>query len=835
MAKRGHPPGVIMRGSVVRQRREAMGFTREKFCAHAKIAESTLKKAEKNTVVDRASAMRISQGLDLPYLVVVRPDPEHVAMCIARAGCQPPPIANEPWVDRNAEFAHLVKLLSKEDGWIRIRITGLSGVGKTALAVRAVAHQDVQARFKDGIIWLPTAGRIDGGPRASMMSGLAAALNLDRVLADLADSPDRYANALRHHLAQRQVLLIIDELVVPELVAQLVNPVSNCVLVTTHLQSVCSEFAYTIPLEHFKDASARAVLAHYIGEDRLNEDPDGTRALLDALGGVPHDLQLAGKVLARQRLTTLSDYVARRQSEDQSSIESLRDLLPVNGLEFLAKLGVFGSDPFSVRWAAGVAGVPARDAACWLSVLDDVHLTTLVAHDRGAHRHDWAVIMAHPLLAHTQRLHPARRGADALTRAAEQVAASLVDASSEARWACVTRFQALWARVLDRLSEEIEDVYGRSLPAEKVLAHLDAASTSASAASSNLPRLVLALGDALTAVRSGNPLRWLTAACLAAPGAIERGLVTLRIGELHYPEFSAALPWFQWAGRQLAAAGDFAIASVAWTEAGKMHHGLEHFDEGLAALEKAASLTRQADVPSPTLLVRVNNLALAHPMLRSGPAERWTTALEILKDAEAKIDEHNPSQQYIRAIIRINQLMVSAVGGRDLADIEAALHAFDKALPEGSLYPTYAALTLSQLGWAEDPFSWAHERWTVSLDVDPAHVDRPYRHLSCVITNLLTLQRQRQAGEMTLLPGGHRNSVAIIDASHDSPPLIASAGSMALLYLVEPFERLFDRSLSQRAYRFLFAGYGEEHPACLRCREWIDMRWPGLSERERPS
>ena len=206
-------------------------------------------------------------------------------------------------------------------------LNGLPGIGKTTLAVALVKDQQVQAHFRDGILW---AGL---GPRPNVLGLLARwGVLLGIKPADVENVNDREAwgRALRATIGNRRLLLVIDDAwsVKNALAFQVGGP--DCAhLLTTRLPRVASAFAQqgAIVVPELQEADGLALLARYVPQ-LVEQDPQDARALVRAVGGLPLALTLMGKYLAAQASTGQPRRLQAALAQLQNTEERLRVSMP---------------------------------------------------------------------------------------------------------------------------------------------------------------------------------------------------------------------------------------------------------------------------------------------------------------------------------------------------------------------------------------------------------------------------------------------------------------------------------------------------------------------------
>lgn len=247
-----------------------------------------------------------------------------------------------------------------------VTVTGLPGVGKTALAVR-VAHR-VRARFPDGQWHVRLDGA--GGPR-----------DPEQVLGELLETSgadpgtipaglDRRTAALRARVADRRVLIMLDGAASAAQVRPLLPGTAGAaVLVTSRRLLAGLGAADAVRLGPLAPAEALDLLGRLAGPDRVAAEPAAAAEISAACGRLPLALRIAGARLAARpewRLARLAGLLRDRHRRlDElaigdlavrpglaSSVEALDPVLRA-ALHRLAPLGGRG---FPARTATELAG-----------------------------------------------------------------------------------------------------------------------------------------------------------------------------------------------------------------------------------------------------------------------------------------------------------------------------------------------------------------------------------------------------------------------------------------------------------------------------------------------
>ena len=267
-------------------------------------------------------------------------------------------------------------------------IAGTAGVGKTALAVHW-AHR-VARRFPDGQLYLNLRGFDPGGtptdPAVAVRSLLAA---LDVPPQRLPSSVDAQVALYRSLLADRRMLVVLDNAVDAEQVRPLLPGAPGCLALVTSRNSlaglVAGEGARALTLDLLSTVEARELLARRIGTDRTAKEPDAVDEIVVSCARLP--LALA---VAAARAATAPDLPLAYLASELRSLDGLGTGDPATDVRAVFSwsyqslgpaaaglfrlLGLHPGPDVSVPAAASLAGVPPSEVRPLLAELTRSHL-----------------------------------------------------------------------------------------------------------------------------------------------------------------------------------------------------------------------------------------------------------------------------------------------------------------------------------------------------------------------------------------------------------------------------------------------------------------------------
>ncbi|MFB7245679.1 AfsR family transcriptional regulator [Streptomyces populi] len=296
---------------------------------------------------------------------------------------------------REAELAALTRAAAAE-GPICL-VTGLPGVGKTALAVQW-AHRNADM-FPDGLLFADLRGFSDTGEPAltEVLREFLPALGVPpRRVPESASAAAALFRSLTH---RRRLLVVLDNVRDSATVRALLPGGADCVTLVTSRHRldglVASEAASAVPLDSLEPQDGTELLAGVLGKDRILAEPEAARRLTELCGGLPLALRVTAARLAgrpQRTLAELADELADERSRltyldvDDTSVSAALRLtvqqLPPDALHQFTRLGHHPGSHFDPFTAAALAGTTPRAAAAALERLAAAHLVTETAAGR---------------------------------------------------------------------------------------------------------------------------------------------------------------------------------------------------------------------------------------------------------------------------------------------------------------------------------------------------------------------------------------------------------------------------------------------------------------------
>ena len=166
-----------------------------------------------------------------------------------------------------------------------VAISGFPGVGKTTLALH-VAHQS-RSRFADGQLYAHLHGA-SAAPRepAEVLAEMLSSLGVDG--AHIPDGAEERAALFRDRIADREVLIVLDDARDEAQVEPLLPGTPNCgILITSRGPLSGLPGTQRVALEVPSEDEACDLLRSAIGQERISREPQAAREILQRCGRLP--------------------------------------------------------------------------------------------------------------------------------------------------------------------------------------------------------------------------------------------------------------------------------------------------------------------------------------------------------------------------------------------------------------------------------------------------------------------------------------------------------------------------------------------------------------------
>ncbi|WP_329791455.1 tetratricopeptide repeat protein [Lentzea sp. DG1S-22] len=311
------------------------------------------------------------------------------------------PAVVDPFVGRHVEAALMDEVLRSAAGSPILAVTGTAGVGKTALAVRW-AHQ-VADRFPAGQLYVDLRGYDPADP-ARPEEVLGRFLReLGVAVEDLPAGYGERSARLRTELADRRVLLVLDNAHSAEQVRDLLPGTPGCAVVVTSRDAltglVARDGAHRVPLELLPTPAAAELLRTLIGR-RAQDDLHAVDELAECCAHLPLALRIAAEYVRAHEGTSLPEVIHELRDEHRrlavlnaggdvrAEVEavfswSYRHLGRAEA-ELFGLLSVHPGAEFTAESAAALADLQPDVAAKLIAQLVQAHLVSAIGADRFA-------------------------------------------------------------------------------------------------------------------------------------------------------------------------------------------------------------------------------------------------------------------------------------------------------------------------------------------------------------------------------------------------------------------------------------------------------------------
>ncbi|MFE2752774.1 BTAD domain-containing putative transcriptional regulator [Actinosynnema sp. NPDC059335] len=336
------------------------------------------------------------------------------------------------FVGREDHIADVVGYLTgRDDGAARyavpiVAVSGRGGVGKSTLALR-VAHE-VGGHFPDGHLYVDLRGPDRAEGARELLGRFLRALGTPD--AAVPHGLEERASAYRSRLADKRVLVVVDNATDEEQVLPLLPGSPTCgVVVTSRSRLVGLPGAHGVEVEPLDPESATGLLARLVGAERVRAEERAVADIVRYSGGLPLAVRIAGARLAARPHRRIGELAGRMADEDRrldefshqgvdlrSSIDLTHRGLAAPVRRLLRLLALTDAPDFPGWTAAALLDTSPGEAEELLDELVEARLLAALRDDAGRVRyrfHDLIRAYARERLAEAE---PAAARRDALAR-----------------------------------------------------------------------------------------------------------------------------------------------------------------------------------------------------------------------------------------------------------------------------------------------------------------------------------------------------------------------------------------------------------------------------------
>src|SRR3569833_4017 len=273
-------------------------------------------------------------------------------------------------------------------------ISGMAGVGKTTLAVRAASR--LASSYPDSRLFLNLHAYSRDRPPLSPGGALDALLRAFGVQPERIPATDEERAALwRTETRNSHTLILLDNVEGPEQIVPLLPASPTCMIIATSRRRIVLDGACTVFLDSLDTGNAVQLMEMVVGSGRIERDPRSITAVVGRCGGLPLALRLVAKHFEchptwepRHLLAELSDrqnrniLVASGHGGLVASFELSYEGLTSGQQRMLRRLALHPSHDFSIHAAVALSGGNADDARVVLDSLFDHSLVEEPQHGR---------------------------------------------------------------------------------------------------------------------------------------------------------------------------------------------------------------------------------------------------------------------------------------------------------------------------------------------------------------------------------------------------------------------------------------------------------------------
>ncbi|MBE3011826.1 tetratricopeptide repeat protein [Microbispora sp. NEAU-D428] len=272
-----------------------------------------------------------------------------------------------------------------------VALYGGAGTGKTTLAVH-VAHR-LRETFTGGRLYIDLRGTC---PRpidpAEVLARFLIALGVDTRA--MPDGAEERGKLFRTVLADRRVLVVLDDAAGEEQVRPLLPGGAGCAVLVTSRRGIAGLSARSVRVGPLDPASASELLGRIAGPDRVAARPTVAAEIVRLCGHLPLAIRIAGAKLALREHWHL-EHLADRLRAEQRRLDELvvgdlsvragpaadYDRLDETARRALRMLGLLDVPDFAAWVLAAALDVTVREAETYADLLVDAQLLSCEGSD----------------------------------------------------------------------------------------------------------------------------------------------------------------------------------------------------------------------------------------------------------------------------------------------------------------------------------------------------------------------------------------------------------------------------------------------------------------------